>query len=567
MFILTAEQMREADRLTTERQEIFGIELMNRAGGAVVEVLRRKFGAAGNLDEVLREVCVLCGKGNNGGDGFVVARLLAEAGVRVNVVLFADPEQLHGDAQIAFQAIRATSLSHPGLRLALLPVGSGQAEPPQWRVAKEQCASASLLVDAVFGTGLKGPVTGFFAEVIAHVNQRPASIPLVAVDTPSGLTSSAEPEAEPGPCIRADVTVTFTAPKWGQLIPLHAADAVGEFWVAEIGTSRETIAAALNGDARSAPRGQVLTAPDLDFLLAPRARESHKGSFGHVLVLGGSLGKAGAVAMASEAALRVGAGLVTAAVPRGIQAIVAGYRPEIMLEPLAETASGTLSRGLLEPHVLAQALAGKNVVAIGPGLSQDAESAAAIRRLLPQLRLPWVLDADGLNAFSSAGELPHAGTQGSEAAAVLTPHPGEMARLLGLSVAEVQAGRLHAATHLADRTGCIVVLKGHRTLIAAPGGQVFVNTTGNPGMATGGAGDVLTGMIAGLLAQRRAFSGVSPLTIVAAAVLLHGAAGDEAAAAEGELPLVATDITQMIGRALRQLRAAAAPSCLLRLCA
>lgn len=535
MKVLTAAQMREVDRLTIEVQGVPGETLMANAGAAVVRILERRHAAA-----LRGPVLVLCGRGNNGGDGCVVARLLLERGVAVETVLLAEPESLRGDAALHWAALRNRAATD-----ALRSVTS----EADWAAVRPRVAAASLIVDAMLGTGLNAPPRGLTAVAIRDCNEHGQRAVRMAVDLPSGLP--ADGEFAPGielwdwECVlRATATVTFTAPKVGQ-VSGKGASYCGRLHVAAIGTAPATL-------ANEAFRFQLTTAGLCRPFTAPRPADAHKGSFGHVLVVGGSAGKSGAVAMAGEAALRAGAGLATAAVPRSVLPIVAGHRPELMTEPLAETAEGTIAAALLAEGYLQFLFAGKTVLALGPGLSRQEETAEVARQLIARAPMPWVLDADGLNAFAGRRSELRAGAAGG----VLTPHPGEMARLVETTSGAVQARRIQQAQRLAHETGAITVLKGFRTVTASPDGQVWINPTGNPGMATGGTGDILTGIVAGLIAQ---FPRVERGLVVAAGVYLHGLAADLAVEAVGEMTLCATDITAYLPQALR--RVAATPAC------
>jgi NAD(P)H-hydrate epimerase len=396
--------------------------------------------------------------------------------------------------------------------------------------ALEIAGQPDLVVDALFGTGLTRPLEGSFASLVEALNA--VSSPCVAVDLPSGLNGSSHQVMGPG--VQADLTVTFAAPKIAHIL-LPAAASVGEVVVADLGIPADLIAQAA---------GDLYLSTDEDFAgcLAPRSRTGHKGDYGHAVVLGGSLGKAGAVILAARAAVRSGAGLVTAAVPAPLTPTV----------DLGSVESMTLSLPSLEPGRLATAaaeevaafLGDKAAVAIGPGLGIDEETVAAVRKVVVASEIPVVLDADGLNAFADAVEL----LAECPGPLVLTPHPGELARLLGSSVAEIQADRLANARAAARVTGAIVVLKGAQTLVAEPSGRVVVNATGNPGMASGGTGDVLTGLLVGLLAQ-----GVAPATAARIGVWTHGLAGDRVRQRQGELGLSAGDVVDELPLVLREL--------------
>jgi hydroxyethylthiazole kinase-like uncharacterized protein yjeF len=508
MKIVSAEEMRAIDRATSERYGVPSLTLMENAGGAVADYVLTHYASA-------ERILVFCGKGNNGGDGFVAARRLQERGKKVDVILLVDPGDLRGDAAIMFG-----KLLQPAI-----PVKSS-AEFSSERV--RQLLQADVYVDAILGTGFKPPVSGIYADAIALINA--SQVPVIAVDIPSGADADAM-AMQPGTIARADAVVTFTAPR-----PAHVFSGLtaGPTVVADIGSPEEAIVSTLQLN--------VITPADLAPLVAPRPAESNKGSYGHVLVIGGSTGKAGSVAMAGIAALRTGAGLSTVATAKSALATVAGFYPELMTEPLAETDDGTISNRALDR--IEKLAKGKSVLAIGPGISGNESSAELVRSLIAKLHVPIVLDADGLNAFAErAGEL-----SGKGRTLVITPHPGEMARLAGCTIADVQKDRLGIARKFASEHEVILVLKGHRTLVVQPDGEGWVNTTGNPGMATGGTGDILTGMIAGMIAQHPK----NVFEAVLAAVYLHGLAGDVMRERVGEHSLIATDLLQGLPDAFRR---------------
>jgi len=508
MKIVSAEEMRAIDRATSERFGVPSLTLMENAGAAVADYVLSHQAAAGRI-------VVFCGKGNNGGDGFVAARRLHERGKKVQVILLADSADLRGDAAAMFGRLPSPAIAvHTSDELRSERVGL--------------LLQADVYLDAVLGTGFKPPVSGLYAEAIAIMNA--SRIPVIAVDIPSGADADAMgPQA--GTIARADAVVTFTAPRPAHLFSSLTA---GPTVVAGIGSPEEAIVSAL--------RLSVITARDIAGLIEPRPAESNKGNYGHVLVVGGSLGKSGAGAMAGMAVLRAGAGLSTVATAKLVLPTVAGFHPELMTEPLPETDAGTIStKAQARIEELAK---GKTVLAIGPGISRDPQTAELVRSLVAGLRVPMVLDADGLNAFEGrAGELKGAGRT-----LVITPHPGEMARLVGCTIADVQKDRLGVARKFAREHELIVVLKGHRTLVVQPDGEAWVNTTGNPGMATGGTGDILTGMVAGMIAQHL----TSAFLAVLAAVHLHGLAGDVMREKVGEHSLVATDLLQGLPEAFRR---------------
>lgn len=507
--IVSAEEMRAIDRATSERFGVPSLTLMENAGSAVARFVLSDYPQS-------ERIAVVCGKGNNGGDGFVAARKLSEAHKAVRVLLLCDPAELRGDAAAMFQ------------KLKIVPLVVRDEKELNSSDACEIFAS-DLIIDAVLGTGFHPPASSLYAAAINKINGVEA--PIVAVDIPSGANADAM-KAEQGAIVRADAVVTFTAPR-----PVHVFGqlAKGPTMIAPIGSPAEAIVSKLDLN---------LSTP-LDFarLLAPRARDANKGSYGHVLVIGGSLGKSGAAAMAGFSVLRTGAGLSTIATPRSILATVAGFHPEVMTEPLAETSDGTIS---LEALDTVQALSKKKtVLAVGPGISRNHETSEFVRTLVKNggigNEIALVLDADALNAFENASDK----LNGQGRTLVITPHPGEMSRLTGRTIAEIQAKRLDIARKFSRKHELIVVLKGHRTLVASPDGTVWVNPTGNPGMATGGTGDILTGMVAGVLAQHPH----QPLQATTLAVYLHGLAGDIAAKHIGEGSLVATDLVRYMPEA------------------
>jgi hydroxyethylthiazole kinase-like uncharacterized protein yjeF len=510
MKIVTAAEMREIDRATSERFGVPSLTLMENAGTAVAEFVASQYPAA-------KRVGVICGKGNNGGDGFVIARKLHSAGKDVRVLLLADRSELRGDAaemftKLPFAPVLATSASQL------------EAEPAR------AVFDADVLVDAILGTGFRPPVKGLYAEAIAALNA--SSAPVIAVDIPSGADADVMGE-QVGAVARADAVVTFTAPRPAHIFGMLTA---GPTVIAPIGSPDEAISSKLQLN--------LISAREVAPLIGPRSPAANKGNFGHVLVLGGSWGKAGAAAMAGFAALRAGAGLSTVATPKSVLATVAGFHPELMTEPLAETRAHTISAlALARVGALAK---GKSVLAIGPGVSRHPDTARFVRAAVKTYKLPIVLDADGLNAFEGrASELKK--VQGN---LILTPHPGEMARLTASTVPAVQHDRLNVARTFAREHRLIVVLKGHRTLVAQPDGEVWVNATGNPGMATGGTGDILTGMVAGFVAQNPSRIGDA----VIAAIHLHGLAGDIARESMGEHSMVATDLLTALPEAFRRVR-------------
>ncbi len=523
MKILTAAETGEVDRLSTERAGIPSLELMENAGRSVAEFIRGRY-----TDIAHKRIVVICGKGNNGGDGLVVARHLKQMGAKPEVILCAPPEEIRGDAA---ENLRRWQ-SFPG---ELRVITSETA----WERAAIAFSGGEIIVDALLGTGTRGPVIGLFQHVIRDVNVARASRSTVfSVDIPSGLI--ADTGERPGETITADYTITFTAPKVG-IFMRDAPGCVGTLVVRRIGSPAELIEEVGKGDLR------WLEAHEFEAFALPRKAAGNKGDYGHALIVAGSVGKTGAAVLASWAALRAGAGLVTVATPEPALPIIAAHTPEIMTEPLSPTPAGTISMRSLENGYFESLLERKRALAIGPGLTTQKETQDFIRaavKMRDGVRI--VLDADGLNAFAGrAGELKQ-----SKPIAI-TPHPGEMARLVGGSVPEVQANRIAIARKAAAAWNVFVILKGQQTVIAAPDGRMAINSTGNPGMATGGTGDVLTGMLAGLTAE---FAAIDWFQTLCFGVYLHGLAGDVAFAETAESPLMASDLIRAIPRAFAQFR-------------
>ncbi|MGB9860311.1 MAG: NAD(P)H-hydrate dehydratase [Moorellaceae bacterium] len=517
MYLVTSAEMGEIDRLAGREYFIPSIVLMENAGLRVVESIRRYFGGTVRA----KRVVIFAGKGNNGGDGLVVARHLHNEGAEVKVFLLARPEELRGDPRTNLEIYQKMGGK-------IFPL----VEQIQLQRADISLLYADLVVDAIFGTGFKGAALGIAGEVIELINK--AGKPVVAVDLPSGL--EADTGRFHGPCVRATWTVTFALPKLGLALE-PGAGVAGRVEVADIGIPRQLI------ESRGL-KVCLLTPEWCRPYLGLREATAHKGTFGHVLVVGGSRGMTGAAALAAMGAIRAGAGLVTAAVPQSVQSILASQSREIMTRGLPETAAGSLSREALP--VILELLEKCQVMAIGPGLSRDPATAALVRQLLPQVRCPVVIDADALNALAEEPEWLNDPYKKAEV--ILTPHPGEMARLRGTTTARVQENRLGTASEAAREWQAVVVLKGARTVIACPTGEVYVNPTGNPGMATGGSGDVLTGIVAGLVAQ-----GLAPAAAAALGAYVHGAAGDRAMAVKGQRGLVAGDLLDFLPRVWRKL--------------
>jgi NAD(P)H-hydrate epimerase len=518
MEILTGEQMRRVDRRAIRELGIPSLSLMESAGGAVAGALLEDHPEARTGG-----VVVLCGKGNNGGDGLVVARHLARAGVRVDVLLLGDPERISEDAAANYGAAREAGI-HP------LIVG----DAADWEKVSDRLDGASLVVDALLGTGVRGGARGLIARAIEELNGRDRVV--VSIDLPSGLDADAS--TVDGTAVRATTTYTLCRPK-PALVLEPAAALAGRWRVLSIGIPD----AAVEAEGASL---EWLDAQAARPLLPPRQIDSHKGRYGHLLAVAGSRGKSGAAVLLARAALRAGAGLVTVATPDSALESVAQQQAEVMTEPLPETKSKALSR--IAGGRALELLGARDALAVGPGLGTAAGTRHAVVALVAGRRAPAVVDADGLNAFALGGRHTMDRLRAGRHPLVLTPHPGEAGRLVGRSVARVQADRPATALRLARRTRAVVVLKGHRTLIAHPDGRLAINASGNPGMASAGTGDALTGIVGGFLAR-----GWSAWDAARLAVFVHGDAGDRAAGRLGQEGLIASDLIDELPAALRDL--------------
>jgi NAD(P)H-hydrate epimerase len=496
MKILTAKQMQSVDARATQRFGIPSLVLMENAALAVVDAIFEHY-------RQCERVAVICGTGATGGDGLAVARHLENRGVVPAILIVADRKKFEGDARVNLEICER-------LALPMYDVVDANSLDD----ALVHAADADLVVDALFGTGLSRPPEGIYAEVIRAINE--FALPIVAVDLPSGADASRATPFEP--CVRAAVTVTFAAPKICHVFA-PAASNCGEVIVADISIP----------DAAIEDEGIILaltTPADVRPHLVPRLADTHKGTYGHVAVVAGSPGRSGAAVLAARGAIRTGAGLVTVITDRETAPLIHAHSIESM------TASDD------------DAIGGKDAVLIGPGLRDDEESYARIRKLIEGIDAPLVIDASGLNAFAGrAAEI-----NPRNRPRVITPHPGELARLIGGDAKSINAARVDAAREAAHVAKCIVVLKGHQTLIADPDGYVRVNPTGNPGMASGGMGDVLGGIIVALLAR-----GVDPFDAAAAAVYLHGFAGDMLRDEMGDTGLAANDLAERLPLAIRRL--------------
>ncbi|MGH7307518.1 MAG: NAD(P)H-hydrate dehydratase [Candidatus Rokuibacteriota bacterium] len=512
--VFTAEEMRRLDRRAISELGLSGAVLMENAGRAAGRSILAAAPALG-LGRGGR-VAVVCGKGGNGGDGFVVARWLKSRGIRPAVWLTCSPGEIAGDA-----ALKLTALRRSGLRANPLRNEAGLVD---------DLRSADLVIDALLGTGARGTPEGPLARAIEAINA--AGRPVVALDVPSGLPADGGPP--PGPAIRAALTVTFAGLKRG-LVTGPGLDFTGRVEVVDIG-----IPAA---DVRRGVTTFLIEADDVAGHLPPRSRTAHKGTLGHLLIVAGSLGKTGAAALAAGGALRSGVGLVTVGTGASQQPVLAGLLVEAMTAALPETAAGSVA--LKAADAIADLAASRDAMAIGPGVGLDADTQALAREVVRTLDRPLVVDADALTALAGHLDL----LDVAPAARCLTPHPGELARLLGTTAVEVERDRVGVARRLATEHRVHVVLKGGGTVIATPTGEVYISPSGNPGMATGGTGDVLTGMVGAFLAR-----GLPPTAALQTAVYLHGRAGDLAAARLGQEGLIASDVIAALPEAILELQ-------------
>jgi len=516
MKVVTAEEMRVIDRRTIEGYSIPGSVLMERAGLAVAARIKEAFSP--------RKVIIIAGSGNNGGDGLVVARNLYNEGWDVKVFLTAKPEDLKGDALLQYRIAVKFGLKIYPINEFLTNYSS---------LITRHC----ILVDALLGTGISKKVTGLLSEVISYLNR--SNVPIISVDIPSGISS--DNGQIMGEAVRADYTVTFGLPKRGHLL-YPGAQHSGKLFIEDIGFPKEL----LNSEKLHI---ELLTKDKVSPLIPQRPRYSHKGNYGHVLIIAGSKGKTGAAIMAAKACLRSGAGLVTLGIPKSLADVFQSRVTEEMILALPDKGDGTLSQRA--SRVILNFLNERaTTLAIGPGIGISSDTKKLMEILIKTSTTPMLIDADGINSLKGERAI----FSKLKAPIILTPHPGEMARLLGkqkgvsVKTQDIERNRINVPFSFAKETGTYLVLKGVPTIIAGPDGMAYINSTGNPGMASAGTGDVLTGMISAFLSQ-----GLSPIHASILGVYMHGFAGDSAAAEKGEHPLIATDIIEKIPFAFHSL--------------
>jgi len=514
MKILTSREMKEIDNITINEIGIPGCVLMENAGIQIYRAIKKKF-----PDLKKEKISIIAGPGNNGGDGLVVARHLFNEGVIPNIYLIASKEKVKGDARINLDIAEKI-----GLKIQEI------TSEKTWNLYKDEISSSTLIIDAIFGTGLTRPAEGLFKKIIEDINKISAF--KVSVDIPSGLSSDTHQII--GPCVKADLTVTLGAPKIAHIFP-PAEEYIGELIVADI-----SIPPFLFEDEKL--KLELIEKQAIISCFKPRRKDTHKGTYGHLFILAGSFGKTGAAIMAGKSALKIGAGLVTIGTPESCLPIIARSMMELMTEPLPETEKKTLSEEALEKVLTL--LENKDAILIGPGITTHPSTSNLLFKLLEKIDKPMVIDADGLNIIASNPDI----LRNLKNNIVLTPHPGEFARLLKTTTKEILKNKIEYAREFAIKYNIYLVLKGYRTLIATPQGNVFVNPTGNPGMATAGSGDVLSGILGGLIVQQNNF-----LEAILAAVYVHGLSGDIASQKIGERSLVAGDLIKYLPRAIKSL--------------
>ncbi len=514
MRLVKSFEMREMDRLTIQDLGIPGAVLMENAARGATRIFMDHFEPSRDA-----HVVILCGSGNNGGDGYVMARYIKEAGVAVTVILLSELKKISGDARTNLDVIQR-------LNIEVLEIPDAK----KWVKGRRVVRACDAIIDGILGTGLNSPVRGFYRKVIEEVNA--LSKPVMSIDIPSGL--NADTGQIMGVAMKADLTVTFGFPKIGQLV-FPGAEVVGRLTRVNIGIP-ESI-------GRQVPENARISEPD-DFhlLFDAEGQDVHKGSRGHLLVLAGSTGKTGAATLTALGALRAGAGLVTLGVPKTLNSILETKLTEAMTVPLPETPEGSLS--LKAEEKINMLMEGKTALALGPGLSTHPETATLVRNIVKTCRVPMVIDADGLNALPENLAV----LADCKGETILTPHPGEMGRLTGQKISDIQNDRVGAARRFVEEHGCHLILKGARTLIAAPGGPIYVNPTGNPALSSGGSGDVLTGLVGGFLARRWPMKEAG-----IAAAYLHGLAADYLSEDMGQAGVLAGELLDVFPELMRAL--------------
>jgi NAD(P)H-hydrate epimerase len=514
MYLVTANEMQKMDRSTIESFGLPGRILMENAGRGATQFFLEQFKNAEN-----KKIGVIAGRGNNGGDGFVIARYLAQKGMSVTVYLLSERHKVSGDAAANLKLLAP-------LEVPVIEIPDAESFSAYETAMRHE----AIWIDAILGTGLRSDVKGFFKNMIDFINQ--SNKPVFAVDIPSGLNSDTGRPC--GICVRADATATFAFAKTGHFL-FPGADYTGNLKIIDIGVPPYI--------ANKVGPMQYLLTPDLiRTVFYPRSSDTHKGHTGHLLVIAGSPGKTGAAAMTATSAMRAGAGLVTLAIPTSLNPVLESQVMEAMTDPLPETVKGILGEASF--NRIMDLLSDKKCLAIGPGIGIAPETKTLFKRLLQECTKPMVIDADGLNILAGHTAV----LKDLDTPIVLTPHPGEMARLMRTTATEVQKDRIKCARDFAEKFNVHVVLKGARTVIAHPDARVFINPTGNPGMASGGMGDVLTGVIAGFIAQ-----GQSPELASHAGVYLHGAAADSLAKNQGPFGYLATDVMNTLPETIKNL--------------
>ncbi len=514
MKILTSKQMRNIDRRAIEELGISGIVLMENAGIQATHFILN------SIEEIAaKNILILCGTGNNGGDGFVVARHLYNHGLSPETKLIGEEKKVKGDARTNLKIAKRMGMQIEEIKTEVA-----------WRKFRSQLVNFHCIIDALLGTGLQGAPRGIYKTIVEDINQSLSEV--VAIDIPSGLSSDTHKVS--GVAVEADHTITFCCPKIPHIFP-PAENYVGELEVADISIPDQAVL-----DEKTFIN---LVEKELVYALLPqRRRDAHKGHFGHALIISGSRGKSGAASLVARSALKAGAGLVTVAAPDTAQKTLATQSTEMMTEPIPETKDGSISTKALP--LLLELAKDKDLISIGPGITRDKQTKATIRSFVKKTKMPVLIDADGLNAFEGFSK----DLFGKKRELIITPHPGEMSRLIGQSVKFIQDNRVEVCRNFAVTHHCYVVLKGYKTLISDPTGQVFVNPTGNPGLGTAGSGDVLTGIMTGFLMQ-----GIDTLQALILSVYLHGYAADIAAIDLGEIPLMAGDIIDYLPDAIMEL--------------